>query len=596
MKQTPQAIVDIECYVNYFLVSFMRLSDNKVISFEQYEDKEFDIEKIKDIMSKYETISFNGNKYDLPMLHLALKGASCQMLKKASDEIINGLTPYKFYMQYNLVEIKWNHIDIIELCIGKNSLKTYAGRLHCKKLQDLPINEAQTLQKLDRSIIKEYCQNDLEITNLLFQHLAPQVAIRRLMSSKYNVDLRSKSDAQIAEAVIKAEIKKIQGYNTNKNTDNLTKFKYDIPEFISFETDKLNNVLKILQEKQFIVNNKIEMPRELSELKIKIGISTYQMGIGGLHSTEKSVHYTEDENFILCDFDVTSYYPSIILNCGLYPVQLGKDFLTVYQDIVEERVIAKQKKDTIKADTLKIVVNGSFGKLGSQYSILYSPKLMVQVTITGQLSLLMLIDSLEERGIKVVSGNTDGVVIKCQRNKEAQLLKLIEQWEHKTGFKMERTDYKGIFSRDVNNYVAIKHDGKVKTKGCFSNANIGKNPQNDVCNEALINYLVNKTPFAETIQSCVDITKFLTLRNVKGGAVKNNQYMGKVVRWYYSTGNKSGIYYKNGNLVPRSIGTQPLMNLPQEFPQDIDYDWYVRECEDLIGDLGLPVKGQMNLF
>ena len=46
---------------------------------------------------------------------------------------------------------------------------------------------------------------------------------------------------------------------------------------------------------------------------------------------------------------------------------------------------AEQKKWEIIANALKIVVNGSFGKFGSRYSILYSPDLMLQVTITGQL-------------------------------------------------------------------------------------------------------------------------------------------------------------------------------------------------------------------
>lgn len=63
--------------------------------------------------------------------------------------------------------------------------------------------------------------------------------------------------------------------------------------------------------------------------------------------------------------------------------------------------------------TFKIVLNGTFGKLGSKYSFLYSPNLMIQVTITGQLALLMLIEALEAAGISVVSANTDGIVSRC---------------------------------------------------------------------------------------------------------------------------------------------------------------------------------------
>lgn len=60
----------------------------------------------------------------------------------------------------------------------------------------------------------------------------------------------------------------------------------------------------------------------------------------------------------------------------------------------------------------KIQINGTFGKTGSPYSVLFAPTMLIQTTITGQLSLLMLIEWHEIYGIPVISANTDGVVIK----------------------------------------------------------------------------------------------------------------------------------------------------------------------------------------
>jgi DNA polymerase elongation subunit (family B) len=71
-----------------------------------------------------------------------------------------------------------------------------------------------------------------------------------------------------------------------------------------------------------------------------------------------------------------------------------------------------QSRHVIEAEGLKITINGSFGKLGSVWSILFAPDLLIQTTITGQLALLMLIHRLERKGIPVVSGNTDGIIIK----------------------------------------------------------------------------------------------------------------------------------------------------------------------------------------
>ncbi|KKS65278.1 MAG: hypothetical protein UV34_C0020G0001, partial [Parcubacteria group bacterium GW2011_GWB1_42_6] len=42
---------------------------------------------------------------------------------------------------------------------------------------------------------------------------------------------------------------------------------------------------------------------------------------------------------------------------------------------------------------------------------------MIQVTITGQLALLMLIERLELCGVPVISANTDGLVVECPRDR-----------------------------------------------------------------------------------------------------------------------------------------------------------------------------------
>ena len=121
---------------------------------------------------------------------------------------------------------------------------------------------------------------------------------------------------------------------------------------------------------------------------------TQATGIGGLHSQEKSISVVSNETHVMRNADFASYYPFIILNQGLYPKHLGTKFLSVYRSIVETRLRAKADGNKLIAESLKITINGSFGKLGSKYSKLYSPNLMLATTITGQLTLLMLIEQL----------------------------------------------------------------------------------------------------------------------------------------------------------------------------------------------------------
>ena len=597
MKKT-KVIVDIECFPNYFLIAAMNLTDNSLQTFDMTSDTSLDCERIESFLSQNEIITFNGNRYDIPMLRLALKGANCEKLKKANDNIItNNMTSWQFENEYNLPPFEINHIDLIEICPGKASLKSYGSRWHCEKLQDLPYEPGKILSKEEMYLLKTYCINDLLITKVLFEKLIPQIDLRRKLSNQYKIDLRSKSDAQIAEAVIKAELQR-KGYPIGKaNPPN--SFKYQVPEFIKFITKGFNEALNILSTKDFVVTNagQTEMPKELLTLQLKLGSSIYQLGMGGLHSTEKSVYHIADNKTLLVDMDVTSYYPSIILNQKLFPPQLGEGFLKVYREIVDTRLKAKSEGDMITSDALKITINGSFGKLGSKYSSLFAPALMVQVTVTGQLSLLMLIEKLEIAGIPVVSANTDGIVIKCQKNMEEQMLAIVKWWEDVTGFNMERSDYTALYSRDINNYIATKENGKTKVKGCFKPGDWQKNPQNEICNEAVIQYLLTGVDFIDTLKSTKDITKFLTIRMVKGGAVKNGKELGKAIRWYYAINDRTTINYKDsGNIVPRTYGAKPLMDLPKDFPVDLNYDWYIEECKDLVCDLGLKIKGQQSLF
>ena len=55
------------------------------------------------------------------------------------------------------------------------------------------------------------------------------------MSAEYGIDLRSKSDAQIAEAVINSELEKVLGhYPQRAELTYQFEIGYSVPEFIKF--------------------------------------------------------------------------------------------------------------------------------------------------------------------------------------------------------------------------------------------------------------------------------------------------------------------------------------------------------------------------
>ena len=636
-------VFDVECYRNFFYVAFKCLANGKFVAFERSPDYDFPEMKLRWMLWRFCLVGFNSNSYDIPMVELAAKGLSCNELKEASDFIIKSgqnyatkkVTPFDIEKKYRIQIGKYNHIDIFNVCpvnggVSANpaSLKLYAGRLHAARMQDLPFPESHILTAEDAAIVRPYCCNDLANTELLFNELAPEIKLRMEMSEEYGIDLRSKSDAQVAEAVINSELQKVLGYYPRKPTlaADLV-LQYNAPDFISYSSQQLRDMFEVIKNARFCLDGLGSpiMPVELEKLKVKIGSSVYKLGMGGLHSTEKKIAHKATDEIILADNDVESFYPRIILNQRLFPSHLGEAFLQVYNAIVETRIHAKNEAAKAKkagdkagakrwktiADSLKITINGSFGKLGNKYSTLYAPQLMLQVTITGQLVLLMLIEMLEEAGISVISGNTDGIVSKYHKDQHNEVRAIIAEWEKRTNFKTEETRYAAVYSRDVNSYVAVKTESGdaearflderlgVKTKGAYCergsalNSILSKNPEALVCSDAVISFLKNGTPVEKTIKECKDIRRFVSVKNVKGGGEKNGQYLGKVVRWYYPKGEAGYIaYVGSGNKVGKTDGARPVMDLPEELPDDINYDWYINEAVEMLYDCGAYKKAE----
>ena len=591
-------IFDTECYSNYFLACFRSQVSHKLVYFEQDEVTPLYASKLQWVIKNLLIIGFNSRTYDMAMLQLAEIGASCVQLKELSDAIILGDTPgWEILKNCPHGDEAPNHIDLIEVAPLDASLKGYGGRLHAERLWDLPFPPATVLSAEQKLIVRWYCVNDLDLTETLEHALHEQLTLRATLGQEYGQDLRSKSDAQIAEAIIGSELRKRGVKTRTASVAPGTVYKYEAPGWVAFTTPALQAMLEKLLSLDFEVaeDGYVQMPPELTDEKVVIGAGQYQMGIGGLHSCEKSIAHISDEGCRLEDRDVASYYPSIILNCGIYPEHLGPAFLDVYRTLVVKRLEAKRAKNKVVADSLKITINGTFGKLGSQWSILYAPNLLFQVTITGQLGLLMLIESLEQAGVTVVSANTDGIVSKIPRELEKVYGECIAQWEKITGFETEDSEYTALYSRDVNNYIALKKNGGSKNKGAFANPwaeknpsvfRLHKNPVTTICIEALEAYLRDGVSFLDTIRACSDVKKFLVLRAVRGGAVKDGLYLGKTVRWYYRAGEEGVIIYAtSGNKVPKSEGAMPLMVIG-EMPCDVDYLWYERECMEMLKTLG----------
>jgi len=609
--------VDVESYPNFFTVCLRRYVEgqpDKRIAFELSERSSSpDWRRLIGILERECIVTFNGATYDMPMIFLAAKGKDTGELHRATERIIFGdMKRWDVEREICRVPDRINHIDLMEPNPSiRQGLKVLAGRLHCKVIANLPFEPGAYLSRADMNLVTLYCMDgDLVKTRDLFFAMREPLLLRYDMTKRYGLDMRSKSDAQIGEAIVKQAVEKATGRRifANRDTDSsdsYSGFAYEVPDFIKFENARLNDLLdKLRGTTRFYINphtGKVETPPVLADLKIPLGASVYSMGKGGLHSTEGTRALRSDNNNVLIDADVSGQYPAIILKLGKYPRAMGPKFLDVYGEIMTERLEAKRAKDKVKADTGKIALNGVYGKLGSRFSALYSPDMVIGTTLTGQLSVLMLVEMSEREGIPVVSGNTDGVLFFCPRAKEEALTQIIKGWEAVTGFEVEVNRYKSIHNSSVNTYIAVKEDGSVKRKGPIANprgdgdkrGQLGKNPQMEVCSDAIVKLITDGVPLEDTIRNEKDVRNFVTVINVKDGGVWRSSYkLGKVVRYYWSTDGDAIRYTSSGNKVARTDGARPLMELAEDFslPDDVDFNRYVEHATELAYDLAVMEK------
>ena len=577
---------DIECAKNYALFGFMD-KRGKTVKIEMKGKgstlSSSDALQLRDELARNTIVTFNGIGYDYVITAGALAGLTCAELYMLSQRIIVDRVPYWRMYKGIIKELDWSdHIDIQEpapdVMVG---LKLYGARLFSKRLWEVDVDWDEKVSKKQMKEIYKYNDNDLILTWDLYRKIEPSIKLRESMSKQYDIDLRSKSDAQVAEAVIVSEL----GFNVQKAKIPRT-IGYEAPDFIKFKSPELKRLVKQFQANTFEVNQangKPVNPDWLKDTVIRLGEAQFQVGLGGLHSMESSITVISNKKHVMRNADVASFYPRIIINSELYPPQLTRAFLSVYNHIVETRLQAKAKGDKGTAESLKITINGSFGKFGSKYSKLYAPTMLLAVTITGQLALLMLIERLELAGIPVISANTDGVEYYCPRKKVDKALKIIKKWEKLTGYSMDSDEYVSLHARDVNNYVA-KYSDHVKSKGAYKRIDdmpiLKKNPQVPICYTAIRDFIEFGNAIEKTIRACDDVSQFCSATRVNGGAMYEGVKIGKVVRWYYCNSGKSMLRVKPNaqgthGKVPLTDDCKPMMDLVDCIPKDLDYNWYI---------------------
>ena len=580
-----------------------------------YNNLRFDSQVVEWIIRNY------NDWHELSALEITAKIA-----QKAADVIDDA--NYDVFPEYREENLSLKQIDLFKVNHYDNknrmvSLKRLEFEMNLENIEEMPIHHSKTdMTDEEIHMTIDYCHNDVMATHEFYKVTTGdtehplykgnnQIELRQDIYEEFGIPCLNYSDSKIGDEMIKkfyCQEKKID-YKELPRKGFFRKAVYVkdcIAPYIDFRTSKLKEFFLKVRRVTLTMQDDFKESLEFYN-------NIYTFAKGGLHTENKPKIFEADEDNIIVDWDVSSYYPAIIINNGRYPKHLGPEFLQGYKAMFDRRLELKPmaKKDKrIKGivGALKLAVNSVYGKSSDMQSWIYDRQLTMFTTITGELSLLMLIEAYELEGIRVISANTDGVTIMVHKDKVDKMHELNKWWMELTSYELERTDYQKIIFSTVNDYLAIKTDGEIKKKGDFlTDFELHKNKSARIVPIALEQYFVNNTPVADTITNHRDIYDFCLRQKAskdfhyEGLSEGNKSVYNKLIRYYVSNTGEKLLKVKNPECDSNAADISQVEagdwlmtvcnKLDKDHPLDnINYTYYIERAEKILEKIQLEGK------
>ena len=486
---------DFESYPNAFTACFMAKNSDRVWTFE-ISDRRNDLDLFCLFIDYCNALDvewegFNNMGYDWPIANWIYKNRGARLraqdIYAKSCEIIE--TPWndrfnhtiwgenQIVRQIDLMRI--HHFDNVS---KTTSLKALEFCLRSPHLQELPFPPGTVLTSDEIDVVIDYNFNDVLETKRFGQHSEPMIQMRRDLGARMNLDLMNLSDTSIGEKILLKKLEEkgvkctttVDGKQKKLQTDRAEEginLGSVIFPYVQLEHPEFQKIVRLLHEKTVHYTTK----GLFDDLIANVGGVHFKFGTGGLHGSVEGKVVKSCDRFQLVDVDVSSYYPNLGIKNGLYPAHLGPRFCDVYDEIYLER--QQHPKGTPENEAFKLALNGAYGKSNSDYSALKDPRYTMSITINGQLLLAMFVEQLiKAPGLQMVQANTDGITYLCPREHLEWTLTVLKWWEDLTKLTLEEVHYDSMFIRDVNSYIAVKEDGKVKRIGAYAYESAAENP------------------------------------------------------------------------------------------------------------------------
>lgn len=634
---------DIETYPNIFTCYVIHADTGRELYFE-ISDWRNDADLFCQFLDSLNgrMIGFNNLGFDYPVIHFIyqVRRVSAWEIYNKAMSIIRAPDHARFAHMVWESERVVPQIDLFKIHHFDNkaratSLKVLEFNMRSENIEDLPFDVGVELTLDQAKVLKRYNRHDVLETLKFHQESLDQIRFREELTKKYGRDFMNHNDTKIGKDyfIMRLEeenpgccYQRVNGKRHIVQTHReFIRLADVIIPYIRFDDPEFTRILQ-----WFKAQTITETKGVFSDVHCTVRGFQFDFGTGGIHGSVESQIVESDDQWIIEDWDVASFYPNLAIANGFYPEHLGKDFCTIYEDVYQQR--KGYAKGTAENAMLKLALNGVYGDSNNQYSPFYDPQYTMSITINGQLLLCMLAEALMRLPeLQMVQINTDGLTVRYPRQHKEWVHQVAKWWEQLTGLVLEDAEYSRMMIRDVNNYLAEYTDGKVKRKGAYE-YQLGwhQNHSALVVPKAAEAALVHGADIREFIANHTDAMDFMLRTKVPRSSTLEwgGERVQNIVRYYISTDGKplekvmppagpEGAYKKK-NGVPDHYYHQVLAEVGDAWDErihtknkstyeerrtgintgwqvtlcndirggldiaDLNHDWYVKEAEKLV--------------
>ena len=512
-------------------------------------------------------VGYNSKHYDQYILKGLILGFNP---KEVSDYIIElGNSGWKYSHLMSKV-VLYNYDCMVNPLYSLKQLEGFMG--NDIRETTVPFNIQRKLNEQELQEVIFYCNHDVEQTMEVFINTYSEFESIMSLITAFDMPLKNiaKTKPQLSAMILEARQK--------KHDD-----EFDLTIVDTLRLDKYKHIEKWYRDKN---NLNYE-----SKLKIDVMGVPHIFAWGGLHGAV--TNYVGEGFFV--NSDVGSYYPALMIEYDFLSRNVkNKD---KFREIRDQRLIYKHEGNPLQ-QPYKIVLNSTYGASKDKNNPLYDPRQANNVCVNGQLLLLDLIEHVETqlRGAKLIQSNTDGVMFKLRSKEDLpKYLEICEEWSKRSRMDLEHDYIKKVVQKDVNNYLVVMEDGKVKSKGAYVKKLSALDYDLPIVNKAVKDYLIEGTPIDETILSCTDLKEFQKIVKVSSkfrfASHNGEQLDGKVFRVFASRSLNDGTIYKHKVGYTTKVGNTPekcfVMNEDingVEIPRKLNKKWYIDTAKKRVAD------------